>query len=94
MKTQLIKPCSESLDQIIIEGEIEMKESMDEIFTRLKKKMKFSKIIFLPTLGTIWISVNSVKIILFKSGKIIITRCKNRMEGERLMKFIENIQWC
>ena len=93
MKTQLIKPCSESLDQIIIEGEIEMKESIEEIFTRLKK-MKFTKIIFLPTLGTIWISVNSVKIILFKNGKIIITRCKTRMEGERLMKFIENIQWC
>jgi len=93
MKTQLIKPCSESLDQIIIEGEIEIKDSMDEIFTRLKK-MNFSKIIFLPTLGTIWISVNSVKIILFKNGKIIITRCKNRTEGERLMKLIENIQWC
>lgn len=93
MKTQLIKPCSESLDQIIIEGEIEMKESIEEIYNRLKK-MKCSKIIFLPTLGTIWVSVNSVKIILFKNGKIIITRCKTRMEGERLMKFIENIQWC
>lgn len=93
MKTQLIKPCSETRDRIIIEGQIELVISIEEIYEKLKKN-NFSKIIFLPTLSTIWVSINSVKIIVFENGRITITRCKSKKEGERLMKMIENIQRC
>lgn len=93
MKIRIIKPCSEARERIIIEGEIDLKISMEEIYRRLKK-LKFSKMIFLPTLRTMWVSVNSIKIILFESGRIIVSRCETKEEGESLIMMIENIQRC
>ncbi|MCK5703968.1 MAG: hypothetical protein KAI29_22580 [Cyclobacteriaceae bacterium] len=91
MKIRLIKPCSEAMDKVIIEGEINLKMSIEEMYKK-SKSLQYSKILFLPSMRVIWVSVNSTKIIIFESGRIIISRCNTKEEGENLIKMIENMQ--
>lgn len=91
MKIRLIKPCSEAVDKVIIEGEIDLKMSIEEVYKK-SKLLKYSKVVFLPSMRTIWISVNSTKIIIFEGGRIIISRCNTKEEGENLIKIVENMQ--
>lgn len=91
MKIRLIKPCSEDIHRVIVEGEIDLNFTIEEVYEKLKI-LKFSKMIFLPSLGTIWISVNSIKIIIFENGRIIVSRCNTKEKGESLIRTIDNVQ--
>ena len=91
MNIRLIKPCSEAVDKVIIEGKIDFKISIEEVYEKIKL-LNYPKTVFLPLMRTIWVSINSTKIIIFEDGRIIISRCNTKEDGENLIKMIENMQ--